>query len=846
MLQRFVILILLVVGATVFGAAARSDEPHHKPLSIETLLQAEGVGHVVFDSSGQHVIIEKHEPWLEKRRFQSLFMFDADRTSLFSYNADRPELSDFIRACPEGRCWVGSFSPNGKRVAVYWFEGDLVRTGVYEFENKQLRKFDIVPSMELLVRFTFPHWISDTELLYQTTSLDDQLRTTSRNSFAMTKSLALAEAAWDGSSPSVKVYGGKTTTTSGETRSLGELVKVSFHAHSTTITPIKEGDHLTLYGGGVSSDSRYFAALMLELDPTSAGKSTDIVNRQDLQRRLTIVDLRKNTSWSPCATCDIATDSLVWSPDGRLLAFGARRDGIDSSVYRYYTYNLEKHRLDEFSLPDLNIELVDGYQSPISWIGNRLAALAAAATDENSRRDWYALGDDGLPLSLSVSFASPPNTAIGTFDGALLLMDGGDLVSVTLDGDKQNLTRSIGFELKPWCGVVNAYWRVPGYRPFCTSSGGGPGVITRHRGIVDGRVAFVADGPDASESVVILDLVTGSYQKIDPKLGGYEVIAISRAAGVAVYLRNGEAGSEVVLARSDGTIERTMSFNTHLATALHNRKIALFRERVNGEVVEDLLLLPHDYQSSERLPLIVYFYPGSVGIPGNVYERTHSPTAVSYLNLQPIVANGYAALIADVDLPPIGSQSDPMFSMHEELVLAAENVVANGYAESENWGLIGHSYGGYGALAVATQTKRFKAIVAGASAGNLSSQYGTVSSVEGVLSTGEALPAAVFQAEVGQLRMGSAPWSNPERYVRNSPVFHADDIETPVLLIHGDLDFVPVSQAEEIYTALHRQGRDVTLLRYWGEGHVLFSPENILHANNYIADFLGARLKKAN
>ncbi len=52
-------------------------------------------------------------------------------------------------------------------------------------------------------------------------------------------------------------------------------------------------------------------------------------------------------------------------------------------------------------------------------------------------------------------------------------------------------------------------------------------------------------------------------------------------------------------------------------------------------------------------------------------------------------------------------------------------------------------------------------------------------------------------------------------------------MQTPLLIIQGDRDYVPVQQGEEVFTALYRQGKRAEFVRYWGEGHVLESPANI-------------------
>ena len=65
------------------------------------------------------------------------------------------------------------------------------------------------------------------------------------------------------------------------------------------------------------------------------------------------------------------------------------------------------------------------------------------------------------------------------------------------------------------------------------------------------------------------------------------------------------------------------------------------------------------------------------------------------------------------------------------------------------------------------------------------------------------------------------------RYMRNSPIFYVERVETPVMIVQGDLDYVAIQQGEEFFTSLYRQGKRAEFVRYWGEGHVLESPANI-------------------
>ena len=70
------------------------------------------------------------------------------------------------------------------------------------------------------------------------------------------------------------------------------------------------------------------------------------------------------------------------------------------------------------------------------------------------------------------------------------------------------------------------------------------------------------------------------------------------------------------------------------------------------------------------------------------------------------------------------------------------------------------------------------------------------------------------------------PWRSSE-YLRNSPISYVDNVQTPLLQLHGDFDGVPIQQAEEFFTALQRLGKRARFVKYLGEGHVFDSPANI-------------------
>ena len=86
--------------------------------------------------------------------------------------------------------------------------------------------------------------------------------------------------------------------------------------------------------------------------------------------------------------------------------------------------------------------------------------------------------------------------------------------------------------------------------------------------------------------------------------------------------------------------------------------------------------------------------------------------------------------------------------------------------------------------------------------------------------------------------MGAPPWAEPARYRDDSAIFRAGKVETPVMLVQGDLDFVPIQQSEEFFTALYRQDERATFLRYQGEPHSISSRANVLDLWTRISDWL--------
>ena len=73
----------------------------------------------------------------------------------------------------------------------------------------------------------------------------------------------------------------------------------------------------------------------------------------------------------------------------------------------------------------------------------------------------------------------------------------------------------------------------------------------------------------------------------------------------------------------------------------------------------------------------------------------------------------------------------------------------------------------------------------------------------------------MFEMSMMEAIMGQPPWLDPARYIRSSPLFYAEQVETPVLIVQGDPYDVPIQQGEEFFLAMYRQNKRATFVRYW-------------------------------
>src|SRR5262249_51574906 len=154
-----------------------------------------------------------------------------------------------------------------------------------------------------------------------------------------------------------------------------------------------------------------------------------------------------------------------------------------------------------------------------------------------------------------------------------------------------------------------------------------------------------------------------------------------------------------------------------------------------------------------------------------------------------------------------------------------DKAIELGIADPDRLLVGGHSHGGYTTYGIVTQTHRFKAAVAWAAPSDYLSWHGSLDArYRYADDAGRLPPYRGLEDKNSGAALIQPPWDDLGRYLRNSPALYADRVQTPVMIVQGDMDFVPLQQGEEFFLSLQRQNKRADLVRYWGEGHTLNSP----------------------
>ena len=220
----------------------------------------------------------------------------------------------------------------------------------------------------------------------------------------------------------------------------------------------------------------------------------------------------------------------------------------------------------------------------------------------------------------------------------------------------------------------------------------------------------------------------------------------------------------------------------------------------DGKKLDGLLIKPEDFDPNKKYPLIVNFYEKS---SQGLYRHRTPEADRSTVGYHYYTSKDYIIFNPDVYY----STGYPGQDAFDCVIPGVTKLISEGFIDKEHIAAQGHSWGGYQVAYLATQTDLFAAIESGAPVSNMFSAYGGIRGWSGRNRS--------FQYENTQSRIGGSIWEKPLNYLENSPLFWANKINTPMLIMHNEDDgAVPFSQGVEFFIALRRLRKPAWLLNY--------------------------------
>lgn len=799
-------LILLIFGFLIISNLYSQKQS----FTINDVLHLEQFGASGFKKlpNGNEVTFEIQRPRETAKNFNEPFLVGEAQSDIYSLNIETRALKNITGSGNNEGYWDPKWSPDSKHIAMYsTAESDNFSLWVYNLNTKQ--KIKLHDNISSIVE-----WLSEDELLYNT--LPEDQENYIRNILKLRPQKASAE--WQKASTGAQVASSvlesrlpyKDTI---EHRS--KLIKYNIKTNESTVVSQNQ-----FSGFSMSEDKKTIAAYVIK-ERLALPKNKVIPNFSfPMVYRLELLDMEGNKLTNKFSGIySVLVGSASWSSNSQKLAFqGAQSiDDLEESTHPTAMTTLYGIPLDLF-IYDIIADSIQKLQLPkglkpvqnkndwqiklqYRWINNSLAILAESTNPNETRKDWW-LYAEGTWSNLTSAFKNPSiafsdmeesGSILGIVDGNIWKFGGDKPVNLTSELKKEFLSIS-----------------------FAESSL----LITTAKGDKEGL-----------QELGYYNINTKEYKKISKPHEKADLVAFSEPTKSLVFKLEDNTGSYLWLEElNKKPLQKPiLEFNTFLRDIMESKAQKIEYTSLNGEPLVGHVYLPDNYMEGKKYPLITYVYKSSVryGEPKVNYNDN------SVFNRHILTGQGYVVLVPSMP----GSTADYL-GMQNGVMPAVDKVVDLGIADQKKLVVMGQSAGGYTTQCLITQTNRFKAAVSMAGYSNLTSMYGQLAPRTMYESNAEEDLFQMFYFEIGGANLGTTPWKSPFKYVQNSPLFFADRINTPLLIIQGDLDYVPIAQGEEMFHALYRQGKRARFLRYWGEGHVFSSPANIRDMYNKIFKWL--------
>lgn len=307
--------------------------------------------------------------------------------------------------------------------------------------------------------------------------------------------------------------------------------------------------------------------------------------------------------------------------------------------------------------------------------------------------------------------------------------------------------------------------------------------------------------------VYLYDIIEKTYTKLDLQMDVVNSVSIADSKPLLLYYGSSiSTPKKLYLANLENSSTQLLDYpEEYFFTDVKFGKTEDWNfTKIDGITIEGRIYYPPQFDENKKYPMIVYYYGGTSpterNFRGRYPKNLFAANGYIVYVLQPSGATGYGQEFSSKHVNDWGKTTA------NEIIQGAKGMCeAHSFIDSNRVGIIGASYGGFMTMYLTTQTDFFSAAISHAGISSISSYWG-----EGYWGY---LYSQVASAE-------SFPWNNKRLYVEQSPLFHADKVTTPILLLHGNSDTnVPPGESRQFYTALKLLQKEVELIEIDKQDH---------------------------
>lgn len=702
---------------------------------------------------------------------------------------------------PDSSGWsIPIWSPDGKQLVMASTRGGVFRLWAFDVSTGRLSLVSDYP-LDVSMRFSTV-WVDNQRVLFYSSDR--------YTGVVFPSSIEIARSAWS------KALAGEYATSSALGSNIGMDSSLSTSPVCLILADLSENKSFQIADGDIarfelSPDRRYVAVARASRPlPPRMGEKLSAARRP----KLTLEVHALNGALAYKESRPLSAATMSWAPKSSELAYWISNES-DTVVPRLSVLSMASGLTKSASLTGL----VPRADRPILWSTDGSPLVNAGVDADNSRKqqnrfDWFVVDSDRTAINITAFLPSPPSMLYSIRRGSAFVgVADGSLWRIEASGHRYARKVDFGVESKVSALDIIGFGSIAGPRSWLlesNSSDSGPSFYSVDANTL--RASLIVLPPESGHS--------SELQALAYSAGSGQALIYKTDGNVIELIRSGPRGAEVV-----------HSMNEWARDIANNPTQTINYTSLEGEDLFGCVILPPDYVSGRRYPLLTWVYAGmrmdAQCSRLTEYAPARAALQPASLNVRVAASKGYAVLLPSMPMHLNGENDVPLAHLTNGVLPAIDKLISLGLADPDRVFIAGQSFGGFSTLGIVTQTPRFKAAAAFGGYSDFTSAFGSADERSRYREYLQEIFFPMEMVEEAQASLDYPPWKIPDRYRRASPISYIENVVTPVLMLQGEQDVNPIEQAEEFFSSLYRQGKPAELVRYWGEGHLIRSPGNI-------------------